>query len=277
LTEANGLPSVLTPQLIVVTPPKYLQNADRSVEQIAKVGGTANNTFYSLTKLQVDSSAADTYPTTETGTRVVIFDGALSSQAGRGVIDSISGAWVPNVGSVSGTRNSTSTGFSSVGVAPRVIAGGTGKATSGVSTAQAPGPNGGSGSSAGAPAAALPPADVPFASVPSSDSIASATSALASQLAFQDALQSTPLESGDTPTSAQSVELGQGPAQQADLGRTGGVGGATSNVFKRAYRLATSTDATVCAPTTIQRVDSPKKGNTSGRGAGEVARDCPAP
>jgi hypothetical protein len=73
---------------------------------------------------------------------------------------------------------------------------------------------------------------------------------------------------------APSTELGEGEvlfgvraASQADLGRGSAVPGSAFNVFKRRYRLGTSSTSAVCAPESLQPV-KPADGKTE--------RDCAA-
>ena len=67
----------------------------------------------------------------------------------------------------------------------------------------------------------------------------------------QDATEpASPTQASDAANAdaAMPVEIGFSPATQADLGRGGGLAGPATNVFRRSYRLVTSTDLLACAP-----------------------------
>ena len=233
---------------------------------------------YLLGRVVVDSSTvAAAYPADERGTRILIFDGILDTQLGRVSGDSTGGVnYIPGFGGIPGKNNST-TGFTSVGAAVGNSAGRSGAtATSAASARPVPGTTGaraGAGVNV-APTAAADPGFVPRVDVADR----SAQDALTAADANPKARQATPAD--DQPS--ELIEIGVGPAAQADLGRNGSLGGAAHNVFKRSYQVAASTDSVVCAPGTIAQTDaapprSPTVEGTAPATPTALARDCKPP
>jgi hypothetical protein len=216
---------------------------------------------YTLARTIVDSSIAGTYPASQSGTRVLVFDGVLDTGLAHTSADSTGGVnFVPGFGGISGNNNST-TGFTSVNATPG--------SSSGASQGAAVGSTSGSIS---ASAGVAPGTGFIAAPVVPSDAggivpVAVDTSHVDNST--QDAAQApqattTAAQAADT---ALPIEIGVSPASQADLGRSGGVPGAATNVFRRGYRLASSADEQVCAPGVIE----PAAASNAGQGAG---RQC---
>lgn len=224
---ANGSGLFVPSFATLGTVPPFAQAADGTVA-LNSLGSstTQEGVAYSVARVVVDSSAAGAYPASEPGTRVLIYDGALVTQGGRAVGDSGGGPFVPGIGGTSGSRNDSATRFTSVGGQTGSVAGAA---------------VGGSGSFGAAADVPLDPGFAPVSSTPG-------------DRAAQDALGSAQDLDRGSSSSAQDVpvELGFSPAAQADLGRGTGLSGAARNVFKRAYRLASSPDGVVCVPDAIE-------------------------
>jgi hypothetical protein len=156
------------------------------------------------------------------GTRIFMFDGAIDTQAGKGITDSATGTWSPGFSGIGGNNNST-TGLPSVGPGFGALLGASG------SVAVRPG--GGS--------------DVPRAIL---------LSPVIADRATQDA--DAPRASSKLGESGEGVVIGGRPSMQADLGRSGSGSGAAIDVFRQRFQMATSGDSSVCNTDAIQPSDA---------------------
>ncbi len=244
----------LAPRLSDVSSVTYEQvNGQTAVRRVADGFGGGASPTYSVSSVIVESSSNGRYPSTESGTRVVVFDGTLESQVGRATADSGGGPFVPGLAGTSGSRNSSTTTFTSVGAGPATVA-------------SVPLPP-------GAGPAPTPRDGGPFVAVTDVD-------ARPEQDARRQAEQ--PVTSGRPAFADEdgTVEVGQRPAAQADFGRGAGVSGAAANVFKRRYRIATTSDDTVCAPGALAADNKAQKAAEAGSATGAqgsraaAARPC---
>lgn len=191
---------------------------------------------YQLDNILVDSRGLESpFGTDAIGTRVFVYDGVIDSANGYRQTDSNTGAVIPGAAGIPGFNNST-VGFAGVGV-------GFGDMVRG----------GASGNPAGGASNPL------------------GQSGLGSAVAIDDrATQDTAVDGGVSAVNAtpggDGVIFSSRAAAQADLGRGGAVPGSAVNVFKRSYKVATSTSGTVCAPDAVQQKP----------GEGAAARDCSA-
>ena len=222
---------------------------------------------YLVGNLVVDSSTAGTFDATQRGTRLELFDGVLDTQLGR-VTGDTTGAinYIPGFGGIAVGKNSSSTGFSSVGAGVGRPSGGSGLAAVGAASAR---PVGGAATvGAGAQAGAAPgaPADTGFVlRVAGTD---------------RDALDALPgaltAPAGRVADDGEGQPLDPGPAAQADLGRSASVPGAAANVNKRRYPLAVSDDGVACAPEAITAITAKPAAAGSGSAAARAPkRECP--
>lgn len=226
------------PSTPVDTPtPFWIQQANGTLRQNgAFVGGSRG---YSFGRVTLESSSVPgAFGSDQRGTRVVLFDGILGNAFGGSTSDqSGSGVHLPGFSGIPGTNNST-TGFSSVGGTSGTVSGG--QAQGGAAVGAAP---------------AVPDLQ-PFEFRPER----------VEDRASQDALPSRDrVVDGQHGATGSSLQVGTGPTRQADLGRGGGLVGAAPNVFRRAYRLAVSGDASVCSPEAIE----PPQGNAGVGASGE--------
>lgn len=251
LITASGAPDSASvtagPVLTVVKTPGFQQQPDGTIVQSLQLDSSGSPApGYALGRVIIDSSTADTYPASQGGTRVLIFDGVLATGVAHGQGDSTGAAnFVPGFGGISGNNNST-TGFTSVN-ATLGSASGTSQGAAVGSTSGSISASAGVAPGTGFIAAPVVPSDA-GGTVP----VAVDTSHV--ENSAQDVAQSTPATTpaAATTDAAQPIEIGVSPASQADLGRSGGVAGAATNVFRRGYRLASSTDDQVCAPGVIE-------------------------
>ncbi len=273
LTAVNE-PAAQSP-LVSVTLPPWSQGADGTLTpQVFNLYSAP--TGYVLGRSVVDSSTSNaTYPPSERGTRVEVFDGILDTQLGRVISDSNGGVnFIPGFGGIQPGKNNSTTGFTSVGASVGSSAGRSGATATSVASARPVSGTIGTGAGAAvgaAPTAASDPGFVPHVDV--------------ADRSAQDALTAADpkarTNTGDEPAQADLIEIGLGPAAMADLGRNGSLGGATNNVFKRSYQVAASSDAVVCAPGAIaQRNAVPRPAadgtatSTTPSPAIALARDC---
>jgi filamentous hemagglutinin family protein len=178
------------------------------------------------------------------GTRVFAYDGAIETSNGSRTFDGNTGVLIPGLNGISGFNNST-VGFAGVGVGFDFTANGSAGGT-GV----------GSTSGQGVGGAFIPGGQSGAGSVPAVDDRSS-----------QDTAGGVIADAGAAGLGTGDVIFGSRPAGQADLGRGGAVPGSAVNVFKKRYRLATSSNASVCAPGVVQ--STPAEGG--------AARECAGP
>jgi filamentous hemagglutinin family protein len=200
---------------------------------------------YRLQNVLVDSSTNNnTLPENAPGTRVFIYDGVINSANGSHIADYNSGTSIPPLAGVTGFNNST-VGFAGVGAGFGSLGNGT-AGTTGVGSTTGQGvdgsqiPGGLSGGGTAPPVVAV------------------------DDRSTQDAGNAQP-GAAHLPGDGE-LAFGVRVAAQADLGRSGAVPGSAVNVFKRRYRVATSSNPSVCAPGAVQQ--APAEGAT--------ARDCAA-
>ncbi len=205
----------------------------------ASFNSNARPTDFVLSRVTVDTSAQGSFTPTTAGTRVFMFDGLIESLNGASITDSVGGVVVPGLGGISGNNNS-STGFASVGAGFAPVGG---SATAVV--VSPPSSTGVGGVSAPSASGGLPSLGVDDRSAQDSTP----------------AGMSVPGQPGQV-----EVAFSTRAAAQADMGRGGSVPGSAVNVFKRSYKVATTTSGTVCAPDAVQQTPA----------AGAEARDCPA-
>ncbi|MBL0730976.1 S-layer family protein [Piscinibacter sp. HJYY11] len=223
--------------------PDYAQDTGGGITIVSPTGSFYTQS-YQLRNVLVDSTTTSTtLPATAPGTRVFVYDGVINAANGSHVVDFNSGTSIPPLTGLTGFNNST-VGFAGVGVGFNQsggTAGSTGVGSSsgqGVTGVAIPGGQGGTG--------VAPPVD--DRSTQDATGAASANPALAglpgsSELAF-----------------------GVRAASEADLGRGVAVPGSAINVFKRRYRVATSSNPNVCAPDAVQQTPA----------EGGAARECAA-
>jgi filamentous hemagglutinin family protein len=199
---------------------------------------------YQLSNIVVDSiGAGSLYGTDTIGTRVFVFDGVIDSANGRRQTDSFTGVIVPGGTGIPGFNNST-VGFAGVGT--------------GFSLATGTAGNTGAGTASGVNAGGvLTPGGQGGGGVPPS----------VDDRSSQDIAGGVTADPGAAGLGTGDVIFGSRPAGQADLGRGGAVPGSAVNVFKKRYRLATSSNASVCAPGVVQ--STPAEGG--------AARECAGP
>jgi hypothetical protein len=199
---------------------------------------------YSVAGSLADSQATGSRP----GTRVFIYDGIIDSASGQRHFDSNTGVAIPGLGGIPGFNNST-VGFAGVGAGFGSLAGGTAGST-----------GAGSASGQGAGGATAPAGQTGTGTPPPPEPTTPTDSIPVLPVAGADGTPGSELGEGD-------VLFGVRAASQADLGRGGAVPGSAFNVFKRRYRLGTSSASAVCAPESLQPV-KPADGKTE--------RDCAA-
>ncbi|WOB06598.1 filamentous hemagglutinin N-terminal domain-containing protein [Piscinibacter gummiphilus] len=186
--------------------------------------------------------------TTRVGTRVFVYDGVIDTSNGTRTFDSNTGVAIPGLGGIPGFNNST-VGFAGVGAGFGAVGNGTAGSTGvgstsgqGVTGATIPGGLSGTGTA--------PP--LPVVEDRSTQDVANGGA-------------NSPEATGQPGSTELAFSVR--PAAEADLGRGQSVPGSAVNVFKRLYRLATSSSPGVCAPGVVQQAPSPEGG---------TGRDCPA-
>lgn len=226
--------TLLAPNYAQRNPFQEVERADQSVAPRA----------YTVTQSLFDVQSTGTRP----GTRVFVYDGVINGAGGAFAFDSNTGVAIPGASGIPGFNNST-VGFAGVGAGFGSLGNGTAGSTgvgstSGQSVGGATIPGGLTGT--GTP----PPA--PVVEDRSTQDVANTTA-----------------PSPDTTGRPGGTDLAfsVGPAAEADLGRGTSVPGSAVNVFKRLYRLATSSSPGVCAPGVVQQTSSAEGG---------ASRDCAA-
>jgi hypothetical protein len=227
------------PSVALAPTANFVQSSTSAPTATSIASNLGHPVDFVLTRVTVETSAQGSFTPTTAGTRVFLFDGTLESLSGASITDGAGGVAIPGLGGISGTNNSTS-GFASVGAGFTPVGGTTTAVT--VNTPSSTGA-GGVGAPAGLPA---PAPDV---------------------TGVQD--RSTQDAAGGEAPSGQpgddEVLFGTRASAQADLGRGGSVSGSAINVFKRRYRVATSSSDAVCMPGAVQPVPV----------EGKPARECP--
>ena len=237
--------AVLAPSYVLMTPDlKQTTPFSDNFSSDSQVKGRN----YQVTNVLVDSSSS-TPSNNRPGTRVFVYDGIINASNGSYTFDSNTGVAIPGLGGIPGFNNST-VGFAGVGAGFGSLAGGTaGSAGAGSASGQGAG---GATAPAGQTGTGTPPPPDPATPTDSSIPVL--------PVAGADGTPSSEPGEGD-------VLFGVRAASQADLGRGGAVPGSAFNVFKRRYRLGTSSTSAVCAPESLQPV-KPADGKTE--------RDCAA-
>ncbi len=252
LYPATGTPlqsgATVAPSYTLMTPDRQQLTPFGAISIPSSLGGRPNT--FQVAGVLDDSSSAVTSPS-RAGTRVFVYDGVINVSNGAFVFDSNTGVAIPGLGGIPGFNNST-VGFAGVGAGFGAQAGGTAGSTGagaaiGQAVAGATVPAGQTGSGTAPPAA------------PSAAALADGS------------VPALPVAGADGGPSAAAVEgeviFGTRAASQADLGRGGAVPGSAFNVFKHRYRLATSSGGTLCAPESLQPVQSAES---------KTERDCSA-
>lgn len=176
------------------------------------------------------------------GTRLFAYDGVIETSNGSRTFDGNTGVAIPGLNGIAGFNNST-VGFAGVGAGFGAVGGGSAGST-------------GAGSASGQ--------GVAGASIPSGLSGGGALPVFEDRSA-QDAGSGKPPTAADAAVpGATDLAFGVRAAAEADLGRGMAVPGSAVNVFKRRYRVATSSNAAVCAPDAVQ--PAPAQGG--------AAREC---
>jgi len=199
---------------------------------------------YNVAGSLADSQASGSRP----GTRVFVYDGIIDSASGQRHFDSNTGVAIPGLGGIPGFNNST-VGFAGVGAGFGSLAAGTAGST-----------GAGSASGQGAGGATAPAGQTGSGTPPPPEPTTPTDSIPVLPVAGADGTPGGGLGEGE-------VLFGVRAASQADLGRGSAVPGSAFNVFKRRYRLGTSSTSAVCAPESLQPV-KPADGKTE--------RDCAA-
>ena len=166
-----------------------------------------------------------------------MFDGAIDTQSASAIGDNANGAWLPAFSGIGGNNNST-TGLTSVGPSFGALLGASG------SVAVRPG---------GGP------------DLPPSISTSPVVVGLRAGLRSTEDVESTRPDS-KVPESGEAIVIGSRPSAQADLGRSGSSSGATNDVFRQRFPLATSGDGAVCNQDAVE---------PDARTRDAKARDCP--
>jgi hypothetical protein len=221
--------------------PSYLPSDNFPDPQLVQTIGPAT---YTVRSALVDAQATGSRP----GTRVFFYDGIINSANGSAVSDSNTGVAIPGLGGIPGFNNST-VGFAGVGAGFGSLAGGTAGST-----------GAGSASGQGAGGATAPAGQTGSGTPPPPEPTTPTDSIPVLPVAGADGTPGGELGEGE-------VLFGVRAASQADLGRGSAVPGSAFNVFKRRYRLGTSSTSAVCAPESLQPV-KPADGKTE--------RDCAA-
>ncbi|MEO8153700.1 MAG: filamentous hemagglutinin N-terminal domain-containing protein [Rhizobacter sp.] len=193
---------------------------------------------YQVTNILSDVQGSGSRP----GTRVFVYDGIIDLANGAKHFDSNTGVAIPGLGGIPGFNNST-VGFAGVGAGFGALVGG---------STGAPGVGGANGQGVGG--AAIPGGQSGVGAVPTIE-----------DRSAQDAVGSGSTTDEGQPGAA-DVFFGSNPSAQADLGRGAAVPGSAANVFKRSYRLATTTSGTVCVPNVVRKPTAD----------GKPPRECPA-
>lgn len=252
-------PSALSPSTV----PLNRQAADGTVA-VPNAGVAAPGRNFEIGRTLVSTSLSSLFvPPSDMaldavrGTRVFVFDGTVDSLISSGRSDLGGGQIVPAGAGVPGNNNS-STGFSAV--RPGV---------SGVRTTVSVAPD--------ATRVPPPPADPGFVYVPSLGFDAGVDVARVQPVAGSP----PPPASPHPALAAATLELGNRPAAQADLGRSGGTSGAATNVFGREYKLVGAGDSGVCGSADIAAADPRRTpppaqpGTGPGPAGAAAARPCP--
>lgn len=202
---------------------------------------------FQVTNVLADSVSTAS-STTRVGTRVFVYDSVIDTSNGTRTFDSNTGVAIPGLGGIPGFNNST-VGFAGVGAGFGAVGNGTAGSTGvgstsgqGVTGATIPGGLTGTGTA--------PP--LPAVEDRSAQDVANSGA-------------NAPEATGQPGSTELAFSVR--PAAEADLGRGQSVPGSAVNVFKRLYRLATSSAPGVCAPGVVQQTPSADGG---------TGRDCPA-
>ncbi|MBX3623570.1 MAG: filamentous hemagglutinin N-terminal domain-containing protein [Rhizobacter sp.] len=202
---------------------------------------------FQVTNVLADSVSTAS-STTRVGTRVFVYDSVIDTSNGTRTFDSNTGVAIPGLGGIPGFNNST-VGFAGVGAGFGAVGNGTAGSTGvgstsgqGVTGATIPGGLTGTGTA--------PP--LPAVEDRSTQDVANSGA-------------NAPEATGQPGSTELAFSVR--PAAEADLGRGQSVPGSAVNVFKRLYRLATSSAPGVCAPGVVQQTPSADGG---------TGRDCPA-
>lgn len=238
--QSNG---TVTPGFRLLRP-SYVYRLDSNDDPFLSPVPTDGPRSFQLDNIVVDSIGTNhLYGSDIIGTRVFVFDGVIDSANGRRQTDSFTGVIIPGGSGIPGFNNST-VGFTGVGTGFSLATGTAGSTGAGTAT----------GVNAGG---VVIPGGQGGAGVPPSVDDRSA----------QDTAGAVIADAGAAGPGTGEVIFGSRPSVQADLGRGGAVPGSAVNVFKKRYRLATSSNASVCAPGVVQ----------SAPAEGGAARDCGGP